>query len=66
MQNKIEAVDVKGNKIKTEKAEFNEVSKVFKSFGETEIITENGYLISSGDIILDNGKILLNQIKKQL
>ena len=40
LQNKIEALDVKGNKIKNKRAEFNEASKVFKSFGGTEIITE--------------------------
>ena len=37
-------------------AEYDENSKIFKTFGPTKILTEKKYLINSKDIILNNSK----------
>ena len=54
LKRNIIGIDDKKNKIKTNYAEYNELSKVLTSKGQTEVITSDNYIIEGSDITLDN------------
>ena len=47
------AKDIDNNIIRTEFAEYNENTKIFKSFGPTTIVTSENYFIKGEDITAD-------------
>ena len=54
LKNNIIAEDENNNIITTEKAEFNEIEEIFKTFGPTNIITSEKYNVSGNNIIINN------------
>ena len=54
LKNNIIAEDENSNIITTEKAEFNETEEIFKTFGPTNIITSEKYIVSGNNIIINN------------
>ena len=54
LKNNIIAEDENNNIITTEKAEFNETEEIFKTFGPTNIITSEKYIVSGNNIIINN------------
>ena len=54
LKNNIIAEDNDNNTITAENAEFNENKEIFKTFGPTNIITSEKYIVKSKDIIIDN------------
>ena len=58
LKNNIKAVDVENNIIETNYAEYNDKTKIFKTVGDTKIVTSK--------IILSMGKILFLIIRKNL
>ena len=66
LKDNIEVIDIKGNTIKTNHAEYFEKSKIFKSFGPTEVKTSDDYIINGEDIVFDDSKNLLNLKKIRL
>ena len=55
-QNQVTAKDEKNNQLQTEFAEYNKNLQIFKSIGETTLLTSNGYIVKGKDIIMDNIK----------
>ena len=53
-QNQVTAKDEKNNQLQTEFAEYNKNLQIFKSIGETTLLTSNGYIVKGKDIIMDN------------
>ena len=49
----IELKDSKENKISTNEAEYNEINKVFKTYGLTNISTSENYNIETSNIVLN-------------
>ena len=54
LKNNIIAEDNDNNIITAENAEFNENKEIFKTFGPTNIITSEKYIVKGKDIIIDN------------
>ena len=54
LEGNITAIDNKKNIIKTNYAEYNDNTKVFKSIGTTEVITTKNYKIEGKNVIFDN------------
>ena len=54
LKNNIIAEDDENNTITAENAEFNENKKIFKTFGPTNIITSEKYIVKGNDITIDN------------
>ena len=54
LKNNIIAEDENNNIITAEKAEFNETEEIFKTFGPTNIITSEKYIVSGNNIIINN------------
>ena len=54
LKNNIIAEDDDNNTITSENAEFNEKKEIFKTFGPTNIITSEKYIVKGKDIIIDN------------
>ena len=52
----VQISDNKKNNIFTEKAEYNKLSGLMRSFGQTDIITSEKYRIQGEDIFYDNKK----------
>ena len=50
----VTAVDSKNNKVFTEYAEYDKINKVFKTQGDTKIITSQGFELNSKNIVLNN------------
>ena len=50
------AKDRSGNLLKSQKAEYNEITKIFRTIGATNLKTSENYIIESSDIFLDNKK----------
>ena len=42
--------------LKVKKAEYNEITKIFRTIGTTNLKTSENYIIESSDIFLDNKK----------
>ena len=56
------AKDVDNNIIRSELAEYNENTKIFKSFGPTTILTSEKYFIDGKDITADaKNKIIVSK-----
>ena len=55
----ITATDNKKNIIKTNYAEYNDNTKVFKSIGATKVITSENYKIESKNVIFDNKNFII-------
>ena len=56
LEKNVTAKDKQNNIIKTNKAEYDEINQVFKSYGNTSIETNEKYLIEGSDIIFDKKK----------
>ena len=56
LKDNVIAKDALGNIFKSTGALYNEQSKILESIGETKIITNEGSIINSEDVILDNNK----------
>ncbi len=54
LKNKIVAKDNDNNTITSENAEFNEKEEIFRTFGSTNIITSEKYIVKGRDIIINN------------
>ena len=54
LKNDITATDSDGNRITTENAEFDENEEIFKTFGPTNIVTSEKYIVVGRDIIINN------------
>ncbi len=52
----VQISDNKRNIIFTEKAEYNKINELVRSFGETDIITSEKFRIQGEDIFYDNKK----------
>ena len=52
----VQISDNKKNIIFTEKAEYNKLNEIMRSFGETDIITSEKFRIQGEDIFYDNNK----------
>ncbi len=52
----VQISDNKKNVIFTEKAEYNKLNEIMRSFGETDIITSEKFRIQGEDIFYDNKK----------
>ncbi len=66
LKNNIRAIDVENNIIETNYAEYNDKTKIFKSIGDTKIITSKNYIINGKDIIFNNDKKSIVSDKKSL
>ncbi len=53
LKQKVKATDNQNNQILAEHAEYNDKTKVFKTFGATEVITSEKYILKGEDLILD-------------
>ena len=54
LKNNIIAEDNESNTITAENAEFNENKEIFKTFGPTNIITSEKYIVRGKDIVINN------------
>ena len=54
LKNNIIGKDKKNNIIKTDHAEYNEITKIFTTKGPTKVITSENYIIDGQDILLNN------------
>ena len=63
LKNNIIAEDNENNKITAENAEFNEYTEIFKTFGPTNIITSEKYVVKGKDIIIDNMRKTISSIE---
>ena len=54
LKQKVRATDNQNNQILAEYAEYNDKTKVFKTFGPTEVITSEKYILKGEDLILDD------------
>ena len=50
----VKAEDIKKNVVETEYAEYSEINKIFKTEGLTRIITSEGYIVESQNVIFNN------------
>ena len=66
IKNNIKLIDQNTNQILTDYAEYNENKKIFKSMGPTEVLTAEGYIVNSADIIMDNSKNSIVSNKKTI
>ena len=62
----VQITDDKKNIIFTEKAEYNKINEVVRSFGETDIVTSEKFRIQGEDIFYDNIKQVIYSNKKNL
>ena len=56
-----EAIDNKNNKILTDQAEYDQNTKVFKSFKSTEIVTSENYILRGKNITVDNKDFIISE-----
>ena len=63
--NEILQITDKKNIIFTEKAEYNKINEVVRSFGETDIVTSEKYRIQGEDVFYDNIKQVIYSNKKK-
>ena len=66
LEKNIKATDFKKNFIKAQYAEYFTKEKLFKSIGQTEIITSENYTINGADISIDNNKKIISSKKKSI
>ena len=66
LKNDITATDSDRNTITTENAEFDENEEIFKTFGPTNIVTSEKYIVVGRDIIINNkNKTISSNLKAQ-
>jgi LPS-assembly protein len=58
-QNQVSAEDEKNNQLLTEYAEYDKNLQIFKSIGDTTVITSGGYTVEGIDITIDNNKKII-------
>lgn len=58
-QNQVSAEDDKNNQLLTEYAEYDKNLQIFKSIGDTTVITSGGYTVEGIDITIDNNKKII-------
>ena len=58
-QNQVSAEDEKNNRLLTEYAEYDKNLLLFKSIGDTTVITSGGYTVEGIDITIDNNKKII-------
>ena len=66
LKDNVIAEDALGNIFKSTKALYNEQSKILESIGKTRIITNEGSIINSEDVILDNIKKIIFSKKETI
>ena len=62
-QNEVSAKDEKNNELLTEYAEYDKTLQLFKTFGETTVLTSSGFIIEGDDIIYDKNKNYITSSK---
>ena len=61
LKQKVKATDNKNNKILTDQAEYDQNTKVFKSFKSTEIVTSENYILRGKNITVDNKDFIISE-----
>ena len=62
LEGNVEAIDSKNNQLFAERARYNKSIDLLETFGDTKIITSEGYIINGKDISFDNiNKLISSQ-----
>jgi LPS-assembly protein len=59
LEGSVSAVDEKGNKLLSDYAEYDKIKGLFKTLGDTKVLTSAGFEVLGSDIFLDDNKKII-------